>query len=247
MELKVLIIDDDEGMRLVLKKIIEKTEGFELIGEAESGETGLGLVEALSPHIVFMDIEMPGMGGIECAKRITDIAPKTFIIFATAHENYMPEAFEVYASDYLIKPFKIDRILTTLQRIKEIFFNKESTVVSPLQITRDSLSKLIIKSKEGISFIDCKDIIFIERENRNTVIHTLTESVTTSDGLSEIEERLDKALFFRSHKSYIINLSMIYKIYPYGRWTYTVKFKGTEKDALLTHDRYEQLEKLFEV
>ncbi len=247
MELKVLIIDDDEGMRLVLKKIIEKTEGFELIGEAESGETGLGLVEALSPHIVFMDIEMPGMGGIECAKRITDIAPKTFIIFATAHENYMPEAFEVYASDYLIKPFKIDRILTTLQRIKEIFFNKESTVVSPLQITRDSLSKLIIKSKEGISFIDCKDIIFIERENRNTVIHTLTESVITSDGLSEIEERLDKALFFRSHKSYIINLSMIYKIYPYGRWTYTVKFKGTEKDALLTHDRYEQLEKLFEV
>ncbi len=247
MELKVLIIDDDEGMRLVLKKVIEKTEGLELIGEAESGETGLGLVEALSPHIVFMDIEMPGMGGIECAKRITDIAPKTFIIFATAHENYMPEAFEVYASDYLIKPFKIDRILTTLQRIKEIFFNKESTVVSPPQITRDSLSKLIIKSKEGISFIDCKDIIFIERENRNTVIQTLTESVTTSDGLSEIEERLDKALFFRSHKSYIINLSMIYKIYPYGRWTYTVKFKGTEKDALLTHDRYEQLEKLFEV
>jgi Response regulator of the LytR/AlgR family len=247
MELKVLIIDDDEGMRLVLKKIIEKTEGFELVGEAESGETGLGLVEALSPHIVFLDIEMPGMGGIECAKRITDIAPKTFIIFATAHENYMPEAFEVYASDYLIKPFKIDRILTTLQRIKEIFINKESAVVHTPQITRDSLSKLIIKSKEGISFIDCKDIIFIERENRYTLIHTLTESVTTSEGLSEIEERLDKALFFRSHKSYIINLPMIYKIYPYGRWTYTVKFKNTDKDALLTHDRYEQLEKLFDV
>ncbi len=247
MELKVLIIDDDDGMRLVLKKIIEKTEGFDLVGEAESGETGLSLVETLSPNIVFLDIEMPGMGGIECAKRITDIAPKTFIIFATAHENYMPEAFEVYASDYLIKPFKIDRILTTLQRIKEIFINKESVAVHTSQITRDSLSKLIIKSKEGISFIDCKDIIFIERENRYTLIHALTESVTTSEGLSEIEERLDKALFFRSHKSYIINLSMIYKIYPYGRWTYTVKFKGTEKDALLTHDRYEQLEKLFDV
>ncbi len=245
MELKVLIVDDDDGMRLVLKKIIEKNEGFELVGEAKSGEAGLGLVETLSPHIVFLDIEMPGMGGIECAKRIMDIAPKTFIIFATAHENYMPEAFEVYASDYLIKPFKIDRILTTLQRIKEIFVNKEADAVSPPQINRDSLSKLIIKSKEGISFIDCKDIIFIERENRNTVIHTLTESLTTSEGLSEIEERLDNSFFFRSHKSYIINLSMIYKIYPYGRWTYTVKFKGTDKDALLTHDRYGQLEKLF--
>lgn len=245
MEIKVLIIDDDEGMRLVLSKIISKTEGFTLVGEADSGETGLSLVETLSPHIVFLDVEMPGMGGIECAKRIIDIAPKTFIIFATAHEKYMPEAFEVYASDYLIKPFKIDRVLTTLERIKDIFINKDETIVKHTPYNKDSLAKLVIKNKEGTSFIDCKDIIFIERENRNTIIHTVGERVTSSEGLSEIEDRLDKSLFFRSHKSYLINLSMIYKIYPYGRWTYTVKLKNTDKDALLTHDKYEYLEKLF--
>jgi len=245
MELKVLIIDDDEGMRLVLTKIINKTEGFDLVGEAESGETGLCLVETLSPHIVFLDVEMPGMGGVECAKRIIDMAPKTFIIFATAHEEYMSEAFEVYASDYLIKPFKIDRILTTLERIKEIFINKDVSILKHTQYSKDSLAKLVIKNKEGTSFIDCKDIIFIERENRNTIIHTVDEIVSSSENLSEIEERLDNSLFFRSHKSYIINLSMIYKIFPYGRWTYTVKLKSTDKDALLTHDKYEYLEKLF--
>lgn len=250
MELKVLIIDDDEGMRLVLRKIIGKTEGFELVGEAGSGEAGLELVESLSPHIVFLDVEMPGMGGIECAKKITEISPKTFIIFATAHENYMSDAFEVYASDYLIKPFKVDRIRTTLERIRDIFSNREEDEdhglkKAPPASGRDGLAKLVIKSKEGISFIDCKDIIFIERENRNTIIHTTDEKIVTSEGLSEIEEHMDKALFFRSHKSYIINLSMIYKIYPYGRWTYTVKLKNTQKDALLTHDRYEYLEKLF--
>jgi len=247
MELKVLIIDDDEGMRLVLRKIINKAEGFKLVGEADSGETGLSLAEALSPHIVFMDVEMPGMGGVECAKKIIDIAPRTFIIFATAHENYMSEAFELYASDYLIKPFKIDRILTTLERIKGIFTNKDISIPKTVSFNKDSLSKLVIKGKEGTSFIDCKDIIFIERENRNTIIHTVNEKVSSSESLSQIEERLDSSLFFRSHKSYIINLSMIYKIYPYGRWTYTVKLKNTDKDALLTHERYEYLEKLFGV
>lgn len=245
MELKVLIIDDDEGMRLVLRKIINKTEGFKLVGEAQSGETGFGLAETLCPDIVFLDIEMPGMGGVECAKKIIDIAPKTFIIFATAHENYMSEAFEVYASDYLIKPFKIDRILTTLKRIKDIFVNKDVAILKQTPYNKDSLAKLVIKNKEGTSFIDCKDIIFVERENRNTIIHTVDERLVSSESLTEIEERLDKSIFFRSHKSYIINLSMIYKIYPYGRWTYTVKLKNTDKDALLTHDKYEYLENFF--
>ncbi len=247
MELKVLIIDDDEGMRLILKKIISKTQGFTLVGEAESGEIGLSLVETLSPHIIFLDVEMPGMDGVMCAKKIIDIAPKTFIIFATAHEEYMSEAFEVYASDYLIKPFKIDRVLTTLERIKEIFINKDTTSPKQSFLNNDSLSKLVIKGKDGTSFIDCKDIIFIERENRNTIIHTIDEKITSSENLSEIEERLDKTTFFRSHKSYIINLSMIYKIHPYGRWTHIVKLKNTDKDALLTHEKYEYLEKIFRI
>jgi len=245
MELKVLIIDDDEGMRLILKKILSKTEGFKLVGEAESGETGLGLAETLCPHIVFLDIEMPGMDGVECAKKILEIAPRTFIIFATAHENYMSEAFEIYASDYLIKPFKIDRILNTLERIKDVFKNKDELTLRKTPLNKESLAKLVIKSKEGTSFINSKDIILIEREKRSTIIHTVDEIISTSEGLSEIEERLDTSVFFRSHKSYIINLSMIYKIYPYGRWTYTVKLRNTDKDALLTREKYEYLERLF--
>ncbi len=67
----------------------------------------------------------------------------------------------------------------------------------------------------------------------------------TSEGLSELERRLNSEVFFRSHKSYIINLAMIYKIYPYGRWTYVVKLKNTSRDALITHEKYEELQRLF--
>lgn len=243
----MLIVDDEKDMRMLLKKAIEKVEGFEIVGEAENGERALGLIESSHPHVVFLDVEMPELDGVECAKRVLEISPDTIIIFATGHQEYMSEAFELYAFDYLTKPFKMERVFSTLERIKKINLKPEVDSLNKIIRHEKGLEKLVIKNKEGISFIDMKDIIIVQREDRSTVIYTANSSYTTSEGLSEIEDKLDKTQFLRSHKSYIINLSMINKIYPYGRWTYTIKLKNTDKDALLTYDKYEELKKLFEV
>lgn len=232
-------------MRLVLRKLLEKTDGFIIAGEAVNGQEAIQLAISCQPDVVFMDAEMPVMNGIEAAKRILEISPKTIFIFATAHEEYMPEAFELYAFDYLLKPFKIERIKQTLSRIKDIGQVWETARMNEIFRHEKGLDKLLIRNKDGISFVDLKDIILIQREERNTVIYAKNDKYTTSDGLSEIEERLDKTIFFRSHKSYIINISMISKIETYGRWTYLVKFKDSEKDALLTYERYGVLEKFF--
>lgn len=245
MSLKVLIADDDCGMRLVLRKALKNIDQVEIVGEAENGEAALCLYDELKPEVVFLDVEMPFITGLDCAKRIMDINPKTFIVFATAHDEYMPDAFELYAFDYLIKPFKIERIYQTMERIKSIGDRKENIDIKQIIKHDKGLDKLIVKSKEGISFLDMNDIVMIQRENRSTVIYTFNEGFTTSESLSDLEDRLDKAKFFRSHKSYIINLSLVDKIYPYGRWTYIVKLKSTEKDALLTHEKYTELEKIF--
>lgn len=243
--ISVVIGDDDAGMRMLFRKALEKCEGFEIVGEGEDGDAVLSLVEALKPEVVFLDVEMPKLDGIECSRHIADINPKTIIIFATAHNEYMPEAFEVYAFDYIVKPFKMERVYQTLQRIKDTINNLELKSRPKLQIPVKGLEKLSIKNKEGISFIDARDIIIIQREDRSTVICTAEECYATSENLSEIELRLDSSQFFRCHKSYIINLSMIHKIYPYGRWTYIIKLKNTDKDALLTHDKYEELKLIF--
>ena len=245
MALKVIIADDEMGMRLVLKKAIEKFREFEIIGEAENGNSALLLFEELRSDVVFLDVEMPEINGLDCARKIFDIHPKTIIIFATAHSEYMPQAFEMYAFDYMIKPFKIERIFKTLDRILELKDRNEEIDLSKDLKHEKRLDKLMIKNKEGISLVDMKDIVLIQREERNTVIYTRDEEYVTSEGLSEIQERLDKYQFIRSHKSYIINLSMIHKIYPYGRWTYVVKLKNTSKDALLTHEKYEEVKSLF--
>lgn len=245
LELKVIIGDDEEAMRMILKKAISKVEGFEVAGEAEDGEAAFSLVEKFHPDIVFLDVEMPKLSGIESAKKIAELYPKTIIIFATGHQDYMSDAFQLYAFDYLIKPFKLERVFQTLDRIKTLYKRDETEVLQKTYRFDKNLQKILIKSKEAVSFVDFKDIILIEREDRSTVIYTTEGSYTTSESLSELEERLDQEMFFRCHKSYIINITKISQIYPYGRWTHIIKLKNTEKDALITHDKYDELKKMF--
>lgn len=245
MDIKVLIVDDEKGIRTIIKKILEKSGGFEVVGDIDNGEEAIEVFNELRPEVVFIDVEIPGCSGIECAKRLADIEPKTIIIFATAYQEYMSEAFQLYAFDYLIKPFKIDRVMQTLDRIKSLNKPNYGDGIDKIIKYEKGLDKLMIKNKEGISFVDTNEIMLIQREESSTVIYTKTDSFTTSISLSDIEDKLDKNQFFRSHKSYIINLSLITKIYPYGRWTYVVKLKNTDKDALLTHEKYEEIKRIF--
>ena len=245
MNIKVLIVDDEIGIRTIIKKILDKSGGFEVVGETDNGEEAIAIFKEHRPNVVFFDIEMPKCNGIDCARILTDIDPKTIIIFATAHAEYMSEAFQLYAFDYLIKPFKVERVMQTLDRIKNLNKPSYGDGIDKIIKHEKGLDKLMIKNKEGISFVDTKEIVLVQREESSTVIYTKADSFTTSISLSDIEEKLDHTQFFRSHKSYIINLSLITKIYPYGRWTYIVKLKNTDKDALLTHEKYEEIKKLF--
>lgn len=117
--IRILIADDDAGMRTVMRKLVERAEGYALAGEASDGEELLALYDSERPDVVLMDVEMPKIDGVECAKIIQDRNPRTVLVFATAHEQYMRSAFEVYAFDYLVKPFRAERALNTLKLIRE--------------------------------------------------------------------------------------------------------------------------------
>ncbi len=245
MAVKVILVEDESGVRTLLKKIIERNSGFEVVGECDNLGDAVNLFHHVRPEVVFLDIEINGASGIDCAKIIVDLEPKTKIIFATAHAEYMPEAFEVYAFDYLVKPFDVERVEKTLRRILSL---KEPSAMDHLdRIVRyeKGLDRLLVKGRESMSFVDIQDIILIQRENNSTVIYTAKDSFTTSAALADIEARLDGEQFLRSHKSYIINVSKIKKIEPYGRWTYVVFFKDIDKDALITAEKYEEIKRRF--
>ena len=248
--IRVLIADDDPGMRLVMRKLVEKAEGCDLAGEAEDGEALLRLYDEQRPDVVLMDVEMPGMTGIECARAIQDRDPRTVIVFATAHEEYMKSAFEVYAFDYLVKPFRVERALETLSRIRDRLRGGLAEAVlteAPSAPRADTVpGRIMLKHRDGVSFLDLSDIAMVMRENRATIVLMRDGArYTVGDGMADLDERLPDDTFFRTHKSYIVNLNLIESIQPYGRWTYVVKLRGLKDDALITHERFEELQKRF--
>ena len=246
-ETTILIADDDPGMRLVMRKLAERAEGYRLVGEAEDGDRLIALYDEHHPQVVLMDVEMPGRTGIECARAIQDRDPRAVIVFATAHEEYMKSAFEVYAFDYLVKPFRLERAIQTLERIRDRLGGASpEPVAAPLPASLSVPGRIMLKHREGVSFLDLADIAMVMRENRATVVLMKDGArYTVSDGMAELDERLPDDRFFRTHKSYIVNLNLIESIQPYGRWTYVVKLKGLKDDALITHERFEVLQTMF--
>lgn len=242
--LKVVIADDNSGMRNILRKAVEKA-GHSVLGEAENGAQAVALVETLRPDVLFIDVEMPEMDGVDAARKIQDIDPRIVIVFATAHEEYRKEAFELYAYDYLTKPFAIQRIGETLGRIQAQRAGTDMPPALEKSSPAIKVDKLLIRGREGMTLLDIDDIVLIQRENRSTAIYTTKDKHISGETLSELEQRLPLPPFFRAHKSYIINVNRITRIYPYGRWTYIVKFEGTDMDALMTQERYSVLQNFF--
>ncbi len=251
--IKVMVVEDEPEIRRLLIKMIEKKEGFTVVCEAASNMQAVALFAEHRPQVVFVDVDLNGENGLECAKVLTEIDPKVKIIFATAHSEFMANAFEIYAFDYLLKPFKMERILKTLSKIEEMTVGLDNTACNNelVQVPAKGHSdidgnKLLIKGKEQVFFVEKDDIIFVERENSITNIVTAEETYHTSTSLTDLEDKLSGGQFMRCHKSYIINIQKISSIEPYGRWTYVVHFKGIQETALITHEKYAEIKDTFQ-
>ena len=144
--------------------------------------------------------------------------------------------------------------MKTLERIRQVMAMRcaqgqslqESAVTMLKTRSAAASGRIMLRHKDGVNFINQADILLVQRENRSTVLYaTDGRRFETSEALGDVEARLDKKIFFRCHKSYIINLNVIDSITPYGRWTYVVHLTGTTQDALITHEKYEELERMF--
>ncbi|KUO52850.1 MAG: hypothetical protein APF76_14585 [Desulfitibacter sp. BRH_c19] len=248
--MKVLIVEDDPKMRLILKKSLTNIPGTEVIGEAVNGTEAVEMTEALSPQVIFMDIDLPEKDGFKASREILDINPEIFLVYATGFSNYMQEAFELYAFDYLLKPYKIERIKETIEKINYLLKLKErarSRDVKPEhQITNSR--KVALKVDRNLVFVDVEKIILVGREKRKTIIVTSdTKQMSTYEALDTLDKRIDKNNFFRAHQSFLINLDMVAEIQPWSRSTYLVIFNNTKKTAFMTEVKYKILQQRFKL
>ncbi len=208
-----IIIDDDSScissLELMLKKYYPKiTE----IHTAQTIDIGIEQIQKYNPDLVFLDIEMNGESGFDLFLKIPK--PEFAVIFATSHDKYMQNAIKNACFDYLLKPIDTIELVETLNRleihIKGKLFNSQATIINSLSLSNSSNNKIAIPTSKGYVFLATSEIVCCFADGKYTVIHSSSsEKITSTKNIGEFEEFLDNTVFFRTHRSWIINLKNI--------------------------------------
>jgi two-component system, LytTR family, response regulator len=233
--LKIIIADDNASSRNLLRHFIRLLPHYKVVGEATNGEEFVQLVLQERPDIVLVDINMPGLNGMEAVKLCKQQLPALQIIFITGYDEFAVEAFEISATDYIVKPVERVRLLRALEKARKYIQLSTQTNISTKE------KRLGIKSQNSILFLPMEEILFVEKESRKTVIHTSNQKYETTETLSEIQGKLDD-YFFRTHRSYIVNLKKIVKIEPVGE-TYLAYFVNSDKVAYISKLKINEVQK----
>lgn len=241
---KAIIIEDEKLARDLVKNYLLSQNSIELVGEFGDGFSGLKAINELKPEIVFLDVQMPKLTGLELLELLDD---PPAIIFTTAYDEYAINAFDLNAVDYLLKPFSKERFEKALDKVfQKITSNDSSNSINQLktQIAENTaIDKIVVKSNNNIHVIRLGDVNYIESEDDYVMIHTSNGRHLKHQTMKFYEENLNKSVFIRIHRSYIVNISQINKIEKFGKDTYQVILKnGT--GLKVSRSRYQDL-KLF--
>ncbi len=224
MKLKALIVDDEYPARKELRFLLDQFENVEVIGEATNAREALKLISALDYSVLFLDVEMPGMNGLELSSIIQDLPKRPYIIFVTAYEEYAVKAFEVNAVDYLLKPFDEKRLHQAMQKLfKLVEKNKEKQ--QPAGSKQDKgvkLDRLPVEKDGKTLLIPETEIIYAYTQDDSVFLKTTKDLYVSKYTLKELESRLNSSVFFRTHRCYIVNLSKVQEIIPFFNGTYNL-------------------------
>jgi two-component system LytT family response regulator len=239
MKARAFIVEDEPIARERLQELLREVDWIECVGSAADGITAVRLLDELQPDLVFLDIEMPGMNGIEVLGRISyDPA----VVFTTAYDRYAVTAFELEALDYLLKPFGANRLHAALDRVKRNL--RDDSDVSVAQraqaaFTKQSgLTRIFVRDRGRIIPIAMDDIDRLQAEDDYVGVHVNGKRYLVYLGMAEFEARLDPARFVRIHRSHIVNLDKVAAFLPQDGARLAIEMKdGTKLMASRTRAR----------
>jgi len=226
MQLRVLVVDDEPLARSRLTTLLQRDSQVDKIVEAADGVAAMNVIEAERPDIVFLDVQMPRLGGLDLVQAMgAENMPHT--VFVTAYDQYAVHAFEAAAADYLVKPFSDERFEQSMNRIKARICQSQPSQLGPHVLDATVRAggfwrRLVVKSGNVVRFLSVGDIDWIEAANVYVNLHVAHHEYLYRIALSHLASKLDPARFVRIHRSTIVNIERIKELEPISQGEYEV-------------------------
>ncbi|NPV70584.1 MAG: response regulator [Firmicutes bacterium] len=244
--LRALVADDEQPARDELKYLLSSLGTVEVVGEASNGTEAVALARRLVPDVLFLDVAMPGMSGLDVARELRcqgGACPR--IVFATAYDEYAVQAFEVCAVDYLLKPFDRARLAATVGNLKKALSSSD-LVQERLGVLLDEMLphlssvKIPVERNGSIALLDAGELVYAQCMGDRVRLKTFDKECCTKLTLSQLENRLNRR-FLRVHRTFLVNLDKVAEVIPWFSGTYTLAMKDKEHSKVpvaRTHVRH---------
>jgi two-component system LytT family response regulator/two-component system response regulator LytT len=273
MSLTALIIDDEPLARQELQYLLEHSGGVEVLAQGTNGIEAVDLIRTHKPDVVFLDVQMPGLDGFGVLKKLLDRkVPMPQVVFATAFNQYAVRAFEVNAVDYLLKPFDRKRVLQTIEKaqsrlvsqgeptspVTESSVNEATAKLDALlklveeqaqapAANRATTGKVVVRAQNRLLLVDQKEICFASiEEGTITVVTPSVEGNSNCRTIEELQSQLDPEMFWRAHRSYLVNIQHIREVVPWFKSSYQIRMDDPKKTEIpVSRAQTKRLRELF--
>lgn len=244
--MKCIIVEDEFPAREELKYFIKNYSEIEIVNEFENGIDVLRFIQENSIDVIFLDINIPMLDGILLAKTINKFKDKPKIVFISAYKEYAVEAFELEAFDYVLKPYSDDRIINTLKKLQE---SNKKLIKNELDMEdkNDIQDTITMWKNDKMVVLNFDDIYFCEARERETIVYTKENEYIARSSISEFLKNLPKNQFFKTHRSYIVNIHKIKEIIPWFNSTYMLKFNDIKKEIPVSRSNIKEFRHIMNI
>jgi two-component system response regulator LytT len=257
MSLSAVIVDDEQLARDELAFLLKNVGDVDVVAQGKNGVEAVSLIREHNPDLVFLDVQMPGLDGFGVLKKLLDRKlPMPKIVFATAFDQYAVKAFEVNAVDYLLKPFDKKRVAQSIQRARAKMeagvasSDKFETLVKMLESQKQQTSKLLLKAAGRLFLVNQRDVCFASIEDG--IISVITSGLNGMEGqsncrtLEELLDSLEPNLFWRAHRSYLVNINRIKEVVPWFKSSYQLRMDDKKQTEIpVSRAQTKRLRELF--
>lgn len=239
---KAIIIDDERPALLELHYILSQDKRVEIVDIYQNPHDGFEAIKREKPDVVFLDIQMPGMTGLELAEKVMECCPNVEIVFTTAYDDYAIEAFNKAAIDYVMKPYDEERISKTINRLEEHIeqhrLNDENN---------EDIHRIPAWYNGSIHLIEIDDVCFFTVEQGTTVMVTNKMRYEISLTLSKLEDMLAQKDFKRTHRAFLVNLAKVTEIIPWFNNTYVLKTDTLDDEIQVSRKQVKEIKEYFKL